>query len=121
MNPRIRHKGYGALDKNRFEGSARELGGKLQSAFGDAFGSDKNAAEGRLRQAEGAAQDLYGQGREALRDASHYASDLYENAGAYAERGSKVVRHKVHQNPLSALLVAGLIGFVLGLIARDRD
>ena len=109
------------MDRNRFEGSARELGGKLQGAFGDAVGSDRQSAEGRLNQAEGAAQNLYGQGRDALRGASHYASDLYENAGTYADQGRKVVRRQVHDNPFSALLVAGFIGFLLGLAARDRD
>ncbi|WP_062218287.1 CsbD family protein [Aureimonas sp. D3] len=112
------------MDRNRFEGAARELGGRVQGAFGDAVGSDRNSAEGRLKQAEGAAQNLYGQGREALREATHeaskYAADLYENAGTYAQEGGKVVRRQVHENPLSALLLAGLLGFLLGLSVRDR-
>ncbi|RIY00088.1 CsbD family protein [Aureimonas flava] len=113
------------MDSNRLEGSAKEMGGKLQGALGDAFGSDKDSAEGRRREFEGSAQNLYGQGRDALReatnDATRYASDLYENAGAYADRSGRVVRQTVHDNPLSSLLVAGAIGFVLGLLARDRD
>ncbi len=80
--------------------------------------------KGRLKQAEGAAQNLYGQGREALREATHeaskYAADLYENAGTYVQEGGKVVRRQVHENPLSALLLAGLLGFLLGLSVRDR-
>ncbi|WP_062228943.1 CsbD family protein [Aureimonas frigidaquae] len=113
------------MDKNRVEGAAREFGGKVQSAFGDAVGSDRHSAEGRAREAAGTAENLYGQGRDALREAageaSRYASDLYENAGAYAQQGSKVVRRKVNDSPLSALLVAGVVGFVLGFSLRDRD
>jgi len=112
------------LDKNRLEGAAKNWSGKLQGAFGDAVGSDKASAEGRLNQAEGAAQNLYGEGRDALRGASHeaskYAASLYENAGAYAHEGQKVVRRKVHDNPLSSLLIAGLVGLLLGLTLRDR-
>ncbi|WP_279482011.1 CsbD family protein [Aureimonas sp. SK2] len=113
------------MDSNRLEGTAKELGGKLQSAVGDAFGSDRDSAEGRRREVEGTAQNLYGQGKDALREATHdaskYAADLYENAGVYANRGTRAVRRTVHDNPLSSLLVAGAIGFVLGLLARDND
>ncbi|GGE11128.1 UPF0337 protein [Aureimonas endophytica] len=112
------------MDRNRLEGAAKEFGGKVQGAIGDAVGSDGNSAEGRIREAEGAAQNLYGQGRDALRgataEASRYASDLYENAGAYARDGGEAVRRQVHGNPLSALIVAGAVGFVLGLSFRDR-
>ncbi|KAB0678073.1 CsbD family protein [Aureimonas leprariae] len=112
------------MDKNRLEGAAKEFGGKVQGAYGDAVGSDENSAEGRLREAEGNAQNLYGQGRDAVRQAANeagrYASDIYGNAGAYARDGGEAVRRQVHDNPLSALLIAGFVGFVLGLSVRDR-
>lgn len=112
------------MDKNRFEGAAKEFGGKVQGAFGDAVGSDRQSAEGRVRETEGMAQNLYGQGRDAVREAadeaSRYASDIYENAGAYAHEGQKVVRRQVQDRPLSSLLVAGLIGFAIGITMRDR-
>ena len=113
------------MDNNRLEGAAKELGGKVQGALGDAFGSEKDSVEGRRRQAEGAAQNILGQGKDAVREATHdaqkYATDLYENAGAYAEEGTRAVRRTIHEHPLSSLLAAGAIGFVLGLLARDRD
>lgn len=112
------------MDKNRFEGAAKEFGGNVQGAYGDAVGSDQNSAEGRLRESEGVAQGLYGQGRDAVREASHdaarYASDLYENAGGYARDGGQAVRRQVHDHPLSSLFVAGFIGFMLALTIRDR-
>lgn len=78
-----------------------------------------------MGEAEGSAQNLYDQGRDAVREAgeeaSQYASELYENAGAYAQQGRKIMRQKVRESPLSMLLVAGLIGFVLGLSARGRN
>lgn len=112
------------MDKNRFEGAAKEFGGKVQGAYGDAVGSDANSAEGRFREAEGSAQNLYGQGRDAVRgateEASRYAADIYQNAGAYARDGGEAVRRQVHDNPIGALVFAGFVGFVLGLNYRDR-
>ncbi|KAA0971859.1 CsbD family protein [Aureimonas fodinaquatilis] len=113
------------MDKDRIEGAAKEFGGKVQGAVGDAVGSPGNSAEGRVREAEGTAQNLYGQGKDAVRDAageaSRYASDVYENAGAYAHEGSRAVRQSVQERPISALLIAGIIGFALGLSLRNRD
>lgn len=113
------------MDKNRIEGAAKELGGKAQGAFGDAVNSDRDSVQGRVREAEGAARNLYGQGRDAIRDATdeatRYASGLYDDAKPYVRDGSRAVRQQVHENPISALFVAGVIGFLLGLILRDRD
>jgi uncharacterized protein YjbJ (UPF0337 family) len=112
------------MDENRFEGTAKQVGGKVQGAYGDAVGSDKHSAEGRLRDGEGAAQDLYGQGLDAARaaaaEARRYATDLYANAGSYARDGSEIARRQVHDHPLSSLLIAGFIGFMLGMNLRDR-
>ncbi|MBB3997785.1 CsbD family protein [Aureimonas pseudogalii] len=112
------------MDKNRIEGAAMELGGKVQGAFGDAVNSDRDSVQGRVREAEGVARNLYGQASDTLREAgteaSRYASHLYEDAGEYARDGSRIVRRQVRENPVSALFVAGILGFLLGLIARDR-
>jgi uncharacterized protein YjbJ (UPF0337 family) len=50
-----------AMDQNRVEGTARNLGGKVQERFGKVTGNARTQAEGLANQVAGAAQDLYGQ------------------------------------------------------------
>jgi ElaB/YqjD/DUF883 family membrane-anchored ribosome-binding protein len=65
-------------------------------------------------------QNLYGQAKDAARDASDavagYAADAYQNSGDTFRDGSQAVAKKVQDNPLGALLVAGGIGFALALL-----
>lgn len=51
------------MDENRFEGTARNIGGKVQEGVGRATGDVKTKTEGVMNQAAGAAQDLYGTAR----------------------------------------------------------
>ena len=46
------------MDENRVEGTARNLGGKVQEGFGKVTGNARTQAEGLANQAAGAAQDL---------------------------------------------------------------
>jgi uncharacterized protein YjbJ (UPF0337 family) len=46
------------MDERRIEGTARNLGGKVQEAAGRLTGDTKTQAEGVANQAIGAAQDL---------------------------------------------------------------
>jgi len=55
------------MDENRLEGTARNLGGKIQEDVGRATGDTKTKAEGLMNQAAGTAQDLYGQTADAAR------------------------------------------------------
>ena len=47
------------MDENRVEGTARNLGGKVQEGFGKVTGDARRQADGIANQAAGAAQDLY--------------------------------------------------------------
>jgi uncharacterized protein YjbJ (UPF0337 family) len=49
------------MDENRLEGTARNLGGKIQEGVCRATGDTKAKTEGLLNQAAGTAQDVYGQ------------------------------------------------------------
>ena len=53
------------MDENRIEGTARNLGGKVQEGWGKATGSTQTQAEGLANQAAGTAQDVYGQAADA--------------------------------------------------------
>jgi ElaB/YqjD/DUF883 family membrane-anchored ribosome-binding protein len=65
-------------------------------------------------------QNLYGQAKDAARDATDaavgIAKDAYENSGDTLRDGSQAVAKKVQDNPLGALLVAGGIGFALAML-----
>ena len=84
------------MDNDRIAGSAKDFAGKVEGAVGSMAGDAKTQASGLVREVEGLVQNLYGQ-----------AEDAFENSA---------VAKKVENNPLSALLVAGGIGFALAML-----
>lgn len=97
------------MDTDRIEGAAKSVAGKVEKAAGDAFNDNKTQAEGAATEAEGMLQNTYGQVKDVARDAAEKASSLASDA---YDQGSELVAER----PGSALLVAGLIGFALGVI-----
>jgi uncharacterized protein YjbJ (UPF0337 family) len=79
------------MDENRFEGAARNIGGKMQDAVGGLTGDAATQARGKINQAAGQAQQAYGAAVDGVTD--------YTSA-----------------NPLTALLTAMGIGVVIGFI-----
>ncbi|MCJ2130149.1 CsbD family protein [Methylobacterium sp. E-045] len=112
------------VDTDRVVGAAKDLGGRAQSAIGDAVGSSRNSAEGRYREAEGRAQEVYGQAKDTLRDVadnvSDYAGDAYDRGGSYVRDGARAVESRVEENPLIALVIAGAVGYGLALLLHGR-
>ena len=108
------------MDKDRIVGSAKEFAGKVESTVGGIAGDAKTEATGRVREATGSAQDLYGQAKDAAREASDaavsYAKDAYRNSGDALRDSSQAIADKVQENPLGSMLIAGAIGFALGLL-----
>lgn len=90
------------MNTDRIEGSVDKTVGKAQEAAGRVLDNDEMRAEGMARQASGAVQDLYGQACDQIKGV---ACD---------------VAKKVEQNPLAALAVAGVVGYLLGLASRSR-
>ncbi|GLS43964.1 CsbD family protein [Methylobacterium brachythecii] len=88
------------VDTDRVIGGAKELGGKVQSAIGDAVGSSRDSLEGRYRDVQGKAQQTYGEAKDKARDvaddASDYANDAYDRGTQYArdayDRGADYAR-----------------------------
>jgi uncharacterized protein YjbJ (UPF0337 family) len=97
------------MDTDRIEGAAKSVAGKVEKAAGDAFNDKNTQAEGAATEAEGMLQNTYGQVKDVARDAAEKASSLASDA---YDQGSELVAER----PGSALLVAGLIGFALGVI-----
>src|ERR1700676_1064000 len=108
------------MDEDRIAGSAKDFAGKVQGALGDIASDAKTQASGRAREAEGTVQNLYGQAKDAARDATDaavsYAKDAYDNSGETFRDGSEAVAKKVQDNPLGSLLIAGGIGFALAML-----
>ena len=87
------------MDENTLKGAATEAGGRIKEAAGAIGGSGSMKAEGVYDQVAGSAQRALG-----------------DTADAVREGGRKITR-QVEDQPVPALLVAGAIGFVLGVLA----
>ena len=106
------------MDKDRIARSAKDFADKVEGTVGDIAGDAK--AQAAVREVTGAAQTLYGQAKDAVREASDaavsYAKDAYENSGDTFRDGSQAIAKKVQDNPLGSILIAGGIGFALALM-----
>ena len=108
------------MDKDRIAGTAKEFGGRVEGAVGDMTDDAQTQASRRAREAAGTVQNLYGQAKDAARDATdaavNMAKDAYAGSGDTLRDGSQAMAKTVRDNPLGALLVAGGIGFALGML-----
>jgi uncharacterized protein YjbJ (UPF0337 family) len=102
------------MDKDRIVGSAKDIGGKLEGAVGDATVDAKTQASGLAREATGTAQDLYGQAKDAARSlgdaATNYAKDAYENSETL-RAGSEAVAQKGAAESIGLAAHRGLYRF----------
>jgi uncharacterized protein YjbJ (UPF0337 family) len=55
------------MDRDRMEGAAKNIGGRIKSFFGRLFGDEKLKAEGRADQTEGKVQNTVGGVKDTLR------------------------------------------------------
>jgi uncharacterized protein YjbJ (UPF0337 family) len=56
------------MDRDRIEGGAKTLGGRVKEFFGRMFGDTKLRTEGKMDQAEGRIQNTVGGLKDSLRD-----------------------------------------------------
>ena len=105
------------MNEDRVTGTAENLAGKAEKAFGDATGNPETQLGGRAREMAGKAQNIYGQAKDAARDAADtatgYARDFY-NSDTVRD-GADALARKVQDNPLGSIVTAGAIGFALAL------
>ncbi len=57
------------VDKDRVEGSAKNIGGKIKEGLGKLTGDSKTQAEGKMDQTEGKVQNTVGGIKDSIRDA----------------------------------------------------
>jgi uncharacterized protein YjbJ (UPF0337 family) len=130
------------MDANTIEGTVRNFTGKAKDATGAVTGDAKLQADGKLDQAIGAGQQAYGdavemakdvadktasaadrvaaQVSEAARAAGAQVSQLGERAYAQATQGAKFAGRQVQEQPLTALLLAGVVGGIVGHLLTSR-
>ena len=70
------------MDKDRVEGKAKDVAGRIQRQAGEWTGDEESQAEGAAKQAEGKVQNAWGQ----VKDAGKKAAD---DAEAEAKRREK--------------------------------
>jgi uncharacterized protein YjbJ (UPF0337 family) len=100
------------MDDNRIEGTARNLGGKIEEGLGRATGDVKSQAEGKMNQVAGAAQELYGQARET-------AGDAAAMVGRQAVGFEKWLHDTIETKPYTAVAVALAVGWFIGRLGRS--
>ena len=57
------------VDKDRVEGSAKNIGGKIKEGFGKLTGDTKTEAEGKMDQTKGKVQNTVGGVKDTVKDA----------------------------------------------------
>jgi uncharacterized protein YjbJ (UPF0337 family) len=100
------------MNGDRMEGTARNMGGKIEEGFGKATGDVKSQVEGTVKQAVGAAQDFYGQARDTAGDA---AAIVRRQAGSL----EKSLREGVENRPYTAVVIALALGWFVGRLGRS--
>ncbi|MCH8686438.1 hypothetical protein [Pedomonas mirosovicensis] len=84
-------------------GGLDEMSGRTRQAFGTLTGDEVLEERGMRQRMRGRARRAYGQARESMRDAAD------------------TMGRTVSDQPISAVLIAAALGFVLGMVAFRRD
>lgn len=103
------------MDENRFEGAARKVGGKLEGTAGDLIGDQKLQMEGAADKAAGTAQKVYGQVKDTVRE---YGGDYGSQVLDQIEEAGDMLAEQIDQRPITALLIAAGVGFLLALATK---
>ncbi len=112
------------MDADRIAGAAKQAAGKVEKAVGEALDDNTTRATGEVRSIGGAAQEAAGRTRDMLRSAGDTVADMADDAmqagQEAAHAGRKAIASNVREYPGSSLLVAGLVGFAIGIMMTRR-
>ncbi len=108
------------MDENRFEGTARNIGGKVEGAVGNLTGDNKMQAEGAVDKVAGSAQKTYGQAADTVRNAADSigAGDFGSQVLDQIEEAGDMLAEQVDQRPITAILIAAGVGFLIALATK---
>ena len=99
------------MDENEIKGAAKDIGGNIKGAVGDLTGDSKTQASGAIDQVVGTAQRTYGKIKDQAGGAGSAMIDQLDEASAF-------LGDTVAERPLTSLLVAGAVGYVLAMLMR---
>jgi uncharacterized protein YjbJ (UPF0337 family) len=103
------------MDENTIEGAAKDLGGNVKGTVGDLTGDTKLQAEGTVDQVVGTAQRAYGRVKDTV---TKQTSGLGTAVADQLDETSAYLGDAVAERPLTALLIAGAIGFALASLIK---
>ena len=106
------------VDENRFEGAARKVGGKVESAVGNLTGDTKMQTDGAADKLTGKAQQAYGQAADTVRDLGSQAGDYGSQLLDQVEEYGDMLAEQVDARPITAMLIAAGVGFLLALASK---
>lgn len=101
------------MDSDRIGGTAQDFKGQVKEGIGNLTGDTKTQAEGYADQLGGTARRTIGQARDTLRDATGQLQAQASTIGDFIDE-------TIHERPLTALLAAGGIGYILSLLIHRR-
>jgi uncharacterized protein YjbJ (UPF0337 family) len=114
-----------SMNEDRFAGTARNVGGRVEQGFGRATGDMKAEAEGKIKQATGAAQDLYGQAKDAAGDAYGQAKEVARDAARSVQQHAapmeEFLRNAIESRPYTSVAIALGIGWFVGRMGGHSD
>ena len=104
-----------SMNEDRFAGTGKNVGGRVEQGFGRAAGDVKTEVEGKIKQATGAAQDVYVQAKEAAADAygqaKEPAGDAARSVQEHAAPWEEFLRNAIESRPYTSVAVAlGSVG-----------
>jgi len=104
-------------DQDAISSSADDhLGESEQDTAEDLLDRVRDALLDVADSASGAARDAYDQGSRFVRQ----VREQYPEAEQYIREGQQAVTHRVTENPLVALFMAGIAGYALGWLIHGR-
>lgn len=102
-------------NEDTFEGAARKVGGHFESAAGQVTDDPKLKADAMVDKASGAAQKAYGQVKDTVRE---YGGDYGSQILDQIEEAGDVICEQIDQRPITSILVAAGVGFLLALATK---
>jgi uncharacterized protein YjbJ (UPF0337 family) len=95
------------MDENRLSGTAKNLGGKVEEAFGRFTGDAQTQANGQVNQVEGSIQELYGQAKDSAGEAIGAVRRMPGSA-------EDTLRTYIENNPYTTAAIALGLGWLIG-------
>jgi uncharacterized protein YjbJ (UPF0337 family) len=94
------------MSEDRFAGTARNMGGKVQEGVGKLTGDTVTELKGKVNEAVGAAQETYGKAADAVKDTANEAADY--------------IATLVKERPYTVAVSAFFLGWVIAHVTAHR-